>query len=78
MRTIMLAEFAASTFLTGMTLDRTDANAVVCGRGPYHAGVRWTAWRGGRSPLLRAREGLAIRGAALLDSRYFPRWSSWL
>ena len=34
----MLAEFAVAIFLTGMTLDRTDANAVVCGRGPYRAG----------------------------------------
>ena len=38
MRTIILAAFAIATFLTAMTLDRTDANAVVCGRGPYRAG----------------------------------------
>jgi hypothetical protein len=38
MRTIILAAFAIATFLTTVTIDRTDANAVVCGRGPNHAG----------------------------------------
>jgi hypothetical protein len=38
MRTIVLAAFATVTFLTVMTVDRNDANAVVCGRGPYRAG----------------------------------------
>jgi hypothetical protein len=38
MRTIILAAFAITTFLTAATIDRTDANAVVCGRGPYRAG----------------------------------------
>ena len=38
MRTIILSAFAITAFMTAMTLDRTDANAVVCGRGPYRAG----------------------------------------
>ena len=69
MRTIMLAEFAAAKFLQSPSTGLTPMQ---------WRRVRWTAWRGGRSPLRRAREGLAIHGAALLDSRYFPRWSSWL
>ena len=28
-------------------------------------------------PCACAQRGVAIRGAALLDSRYVPRWSSW-
>jgi hypothetical protein len=38
MRTIILAAFAIATFVTVATIDRNDANAVVCGRGPYRAG----------------------------------------
>jgi hypothetical protein len=38
MRLFVLAALAVATFTATMTIDRTDANAVVCARGPYRAG----------------------------------------
>jgi hypothetical protein len=38
MRFFVLAAFAITTFVATMTINRTDANAVVCARGAYHAG----------------------------------------
>jgi hypothetical protein len=38
MRLLVLAALAVATFVTTITIDRTDANAVVCARGRYHAG----------------------------------------
>lgn len=38
MRLFALAALAIAAFVATMTIDRTDANAVVCARGPYRAG----------------------------------------
>jgi hypothetical protein len=38
MRLFALAALAITAFVTTMTIDRTDANAVVCARGVYRAG----------------------------------------
>jgi hypothetical protein len=39
MRLFVLAALAVAAFVATMTIDRTDANAVVyCARGVYHAG----------------------------------------
>ena len=38
MRLFVLAALAVAAFVAPMTIDRTDANAVVCARGVYRAG----------------------------------------
>ena len=38
MRMLVLAALAITAFAATMTIDRTDANAVVCARGVYRAG----------------------------------------
>ena len=38
MRLLVLAAFAITVFAATMTIDRTDANAVVCARGVHRIG----------------------------------------
>ena len=38
MRLFVLAALAVTTFVATVTIDRTDAKAVVCARGVYRAG----------------------------------------
>jgi hypothetical protein len=38
MRSLLLGTFAFITVATAMTFETDDANAAVCGRGPYRAG----------------------------------------
>ena len=44
MRLLVVAALAITAFATTLTIDRTDANAVVCARGVHPHGLRGAEW----------------------------------
>lgn len=63
MRTFLLAAFSVAVVATTITVDTTDANAAVCGRGPNRAGCigpRGVAIAGPNGAVVGRRYGAGI------------------